>query len=402
MADRTPGLTYQAVYKGMKLLLKAESDIVVDIVGHGGIGKTQLVQNLARDLGYGFYEMTCSLLQPGDLTMPIPKENRIEYYLNPQIQGAVDEAKANPDHKVILFLDEFNRPIAMVQSELMNLVLQRHLMGIQLPDNVIIITAENPSSDTEGFEGNAYATSARDLAINDRTMRIRMGANLDHWVESFADQENESGQANIHPLVKDYLQAEGRQYFIVIDETRDKNPTPRAYERLSHLLYDYEAMGIDPTQIEDDDLLAFLIEGIDGCIGEEAGQVFLSYLENHQGDYISPKEIIDLDSPDLPESIKERFLKMPAIRKKRIIQDLTQSLLDHKKHIKDPDLLSRYVDLFLLADPDLIYSLVTRLMQAEAGSALEELRAGLSEDERFIDKAYAITMASRSDLEDND
>ncbi|MDK7294311.1 ATP-binding protein, partial [Streptococcus pasteurianus] len=84
-------------------------------------------------------------------------------------------------------LDEFNRPIAMVQSELMNLVLQRHLMGIQLPDNVLIITAENPSSDTEGFEGNAYATSARDLAINDRTMRIRMGANLDHWIESFAD-----------------------------------------------------------------------------------------------------------------------------------------------------------------------------------------------------------------------
>nr|MDK8213792.1 ATP-binding protein [Enterococcus faecalis] len=94
-----------------------------------------------------------------------------------------------------------------------------------------------------------------------------------------------------------------------------------------------------------------------------------------------------LDREDLPESIKERFLKMPAIRKKRIIQDLTQSLLDHKEIIKDQDLLSRYVDLFLLADPDLIYSLVTRLMQAEAGSALEELRAGLSEDDRFIDKA---------------
>ncbi|MDK6729617.1 ATP-binding protein, partial [Aerococcus urinae] len=78
--------------------------------------------------------------------------------------------------------------------------------------------------------GSSYATNARDMAINDRTMRIRMGTTLDQWLASFAqvDHPQRSGQARIHPLISDFLQAEGRQYFIVIDETRDKNPTPRA------------------------------------------------------------------------------------------------------------------------------------------------------------------------------
>src|SRR5699024_11335597 len=106
----------------------------------------------------------------------------------PQIQVSITEAEADPYRKLILYLDEFNQPIAMVQGELMNLVLQRNLMGQALPNNVVIITAENPSSDVEGFENTSYATNARDMAINDRTMRIRMGANLEDWISSFANK----------------------------------------------------------------------------------------------------------------------------------------------------------------------------------------------------------------------
>ncbi|KAA9301947.1 MULTISPECIES: AAA family ATPase [Aerococcus] len=395
MADRVPGLTYTAVFKGINLLLQEDSNIVTDIVGHGGIGKSQLVRELAASNGFPFFEITCSLLQPGDLTMPVPKEDRIDYYLNPQVQGAVDAAKAHPDKKVILFLDEFNRPIAMVQGELMNLVLQRNLMGIDLPDNVVIITAENPSSDVEGFEGSSYATNARDMAINDRTMRIRMGTTLDQWLASFAqvDHPQRSGQARIHPLISDFLQAEGRQYFIVIDETRDKNPTPRAYERLSELFYNYEDAGYDLLDLADDDLLAFLIEGIDGCIGEEAGQVFLSYLQTHQGDYIKAQEVVEAEGDHLDPAILDRYQAMQAIRKKRVIEDLTAYLLDHENLLEDQALLSRYLDLFLATEADEVYSLVKRLNEAAADSAMGRLNEALSQFEAYVDRAFEITMA---------
>lgn len=397
MTDRVAGLTYNAVYQGIELLLNQNSNIVTDIVGHGGIGKTQLVQDIARNNDFGFHEITCSLLQPGDLTMPVPKDDRIEYYLNPQVQAAVDEAVAFPERKVILFLDEFNRPAAMVQGELMNLVLQRNLMGNHLPDNVIIITAENPSSDVEGFESTSYNTHARDAAINDRTMRIRMGTKLDDWLKTFAKIPNKDGiKQTIHPLITDFLEADGRQYFIIIDETRDKNPTPRAYERLSTLLYNFEAAGFDLNKLEDDALTAFLVEGIDGSIGEEAGQVFLSFLQNQQGDYIRATEVIEAEGEHLDQSVITRYQAMQAVRKKRIIEDLTTYLIDNPAYIKDDQVISRFTDLFLKTEPDQVYALINKLTAAEAGSALKQLNDALYQNDAFIDKAYDVTMSITS------
>lgn len=394
MTDRVAGLPYTAVYKGLDLLLAQDTDIVPNIVGHGGIGKSQLIRDLAEQNDFGYYEITCSLLQPGDLTMPVPKEDHIQYYLNPQIQGAITEAEANPDRKVILFLDEFNRPIAMVQGELMNLVLQRNLMGQALPDNVVIITAENPSSDVEGFENTSYATNARDMAINDRTMRIRMGTNLEDWITSFANkpQANHPNRRLIHPLVTEFLQADGRQYFIVTDETRDKNPTPRAYERLSNLLYAFEDAGHDIYHLSDD-YLEFLIEGIEGNIGDEAGQVFVTFLRQQQTDFIKPTEVVQAAGGNLPQSIMDRYQAMPIVRRKRVIEDLTDYIVNRPDLIEDEDLVGRYTDLFVASEPDEIYILIKRMHDAADDSATAQFYKALNRNDDFVEKTFDITMA---------
>src|SRR5699024_4539185 len=148
-------------------------------------------------------------------------------------------------------------------------------------------------SDVEGFENASYATNARDMAINDRTMRIRMGANLEEWISSFAkkSQVNNPNRTMIHPLITEFLITYGSQYFILIEETRDKNPTPRAYERLFNLLYAFEDAGHDIYHLADD-YLEFLIEGIEGNIGDEAGQVFVTFLRQQQTDFIKPTEVV--------------------------------------------------------------------------------------------------------------
>lgn len=394
MTDRVAGLPYTAVYKGLNLLLAQDTDIVPNIVGHGGIGKSQMIRDLAKNNDFAYFEITCSLLQPGDLTMPVPKEDHIKYYLNPQIQGAITAAEADPDRKVILFLDEFNRPIAMVQGELMNLVLQRNLMGQALPDNVVIITAENPSSDVEGFENTSYATNARDMAINDRTMRIRMGANLEDWISSFAEktQVNNPNRTMIHPLITEFLQADGRQYFIVIDETRDKNPTPHAYERLSNLLYAFEDAGHDIYHLADD-YLEFLIEGIEGNIGDEAGQVFVTFLRQQQTDFIKPTEVVQATGSHLPESILDRYQAMPIVRRKRVIEDLTDYIVHQSDLIEDGDLISRYTDIFVVSEPDEIYILIKRMHDAPADSAIARFYKALNQNDDFVEKTFDITMA---------
>lgn len=394
MTDRVAGLPYTAVYKGLNLILAQDTDIVPNIVGHGGIGKSQMVRDLAKHNGFGYFEITCSLLQPGDLTMPVPKEDHIQYYLNPQIQGAITEAKANPNRKVILFLDEFNRPIAMVQGELMNLVLQRNLMGQYLPDNVVIITAENPSSDVEGFENTSYATNARDMAINDRTMRIRMGANLEDWLTSFAKKTRTSNSSRtmIHPLITEFLQADGRQYFIIIDETRDKNPTPRGYERLSNLLYAFEDAGQDIYHLTDD-YLEFLIEGIEGNIGDEAGQVFVTFLRQQQTDFIKPTEIVQAHGSDLDQAILDRYQAMPIVRRKRVIEDLTDYIVNQPNLIEDKHLISRYTDIFTASEPDEIYILIKRMHDGPDDSAMANFYKALNQHPDFVEKTFDITMA---------
>src|SRR5699024_10276667 len=131
------GLGYNTIKAGLKVLLE-NTVIVPSITGHAGIGKTQLVQSIAQEDGYYFKEMTCSLLQEGDLAMPIPdrleesssdKMARVKYILHTALVEIIEYHDENPNGKSILFLDEFNRATSSVQSELMNLVLQRDIMG---------------------------------------------------------------------------------------------------------------------------------------------------------------------------------------------------------------------------------------------------------------------------------
>ena len=47
------GLSFNTIKKGLEVLLTT-SDVVLNIVGHAGIGKTQLVETVAKERNYFF------------------------------------------------------------------------------------------------------------------------------------------------------------------------------------------------------------------------------------------------------------------------------------------------------------------------------------------------------------
>ena len=58
MTDRVAGLSYTAVYKGLNLLLAQDTDIVPNIVGHGGIGKSQMIRFFLKKIFFLKFKIT--------------------------------------------------------------------------------------------------------------------------------------------------------------------------------------------------------------------------------------------------------------------------------------------------------------------------------------------------------
>lgn len=397
------GLSFSTIKHGLHLLLDT-SEVVVNLVGHAGIGKTQLVESLARDNGYFFREITCSLLQEGDIAMPIQdtvgsdegRMARVKYILHTAIVEIMEYHTLNPDGRSILFLDEYNRASSSVQAEWMNLVLQRRVMGVELPENCRVILAENPSSDVDGFEGSDYHVNIRDGAINDRTMRIRMGVNLDEWVSGYAKQViNEEGRTHIHPVVTRFLSEGNREWFLDTTSEGDKKPTPRAWERVSNFLYTMEDKGYT---YQNEDMLSFIYEGVKGNVGEQVGGLFNNFAINVQ-DYISPNEFIE-SSDTQYKQLLEKFNKLQEIRRSSIAEDFVRAMALDKNvaYLKDDKLINRLVDVILELNEDTQHVIMYDLYDYEAGKKVSpdyinytRLREVLVNNERYEMKEFEIT-----------
>ncbi|MDO4679933.1 MAG: AAA family ATPase [Aerococcus sp.] len=350
------GLKFSTVQQGLLKTIE-NTQLVTCIVGHAGIGKSQLVRGVAEEKGFFYRELICSLLQEGDLAFPRIAGDRVIYILNEALVDIIDYCEAHPGAGAVLFLDEFNRASVQVQAELMNLVLQREVMGTTLPEHCYLVLAMNPSSDVEGFETSDYATTAGDAAINDRTMRIRMRADLTDWLDNYANQMVDE-RTRIYPGISDFLRENGEEAFLVVDDSRDKNPTPRAYERVSTFIYQLIDQGLD---IHDPALAPYLLEGIQGSIGEHYGEALF---ERITGDYayITPAAFLNQSGNKNSAELLTTFDEMSEIRRKQVIMDLLNAIVKDPQARIDIDVATRYVELLKHINKETFATFLYRLM----------------------------------------
>lgn len=187
-------LSFQQLLTAVPLVLRGGN--VPNIVGEAGIGKSALVSEIAHHMEARLFTTVVSLSEKGDLAIPIPPLTKDAFlttknygqladvkfgYTHTLIQ-IIQQAESFPKQTIIWFLDEFNRGSQAVQSELMNLVLQRQINDLILPDNVYLILAENPDDSMAGFENAEYAVQTSDAAINDRTTRLVMTVSVTDWL----------------------------------------------------------------------------------------------------------------------------------------------------------------------------------------------------------------------------
>ncbi|MCK8606550.1 ATP-binding protein [Apilactobacillus ozensis] len=343
------GLTYNETLKAVQIILNGNN--VPNIVGNAGIGKSALVQELANKCHAKLFTTVVSLSEKGDLSIPVPpltsdsfiqteqygKLADVQYGYSHTLIEIITYAQSHPNDDIYWFLDEFNRGSQAVQSELMNVVLQRQVNSLKLPRQVKIIIAENPDSTMSGFERSNYSVSDSDDAIKDRTTRIIMDTNTDEWLK-WADS------AEIHPMIIKYLG--NNPDMLIQSHSEDLHPTPRAWHRVSDNLKQLEKENLVHTKLTEN-IIA-------GDLGVLVAHDFIAFLNKNRltlnlDDFLNDSDI----------DLKNSFNSLDEVAKNKVLFNLI-SQIDSENKLSST--IARKILLLInLVSPDGQYSLVLKL-----------------------------------------
>lgn len=299
------------------------SGSVPTIVGEAGIGKSALVADLAQQRHAKLFTTVVSLVEKGDLVIPVPPLTSDSFVQTAQYGSLADVqfgyshtlvamiryAEAHPDQEIIWFLDEFNRGTQAVQSELMNLVLQRQINTLTLPDQVHLILAENPDATMAGFEQSHYGVTPGDAAIADRTTRLVLTADAETWL-AWATQPV-AGHPRINPLVTTYLGENPADLHVVATSDAmaddDLQPTPRAWERVSQALNELERQRLFNQT-------AVVTAIMQGNLGMTVGTAFAGYVQEQRPGLTVTQAYQDETAPEIFKTLapaqQQRILRL--------------------------------------------------------------------------------------------
>lgn len=334
-------LSFNSMLKAVDCVVK--SGHVPCLVGLQGVGKSDLVRTYARNKGYAYTEITCSLLQEGDLAMPFVVHDEdndyVKYSINEVVRRANDLCRTY--ERSILFLDEFNRGTPQTQSELMNLVLQRRLDGYELNANVSIILAMNPSSEMEGYEDSDYSVSFSDSAILGRVVLLKMNPSVVDWLSYAKD-------SGVHEAIISFI-SNNRELFYTKEVSGAINNTPRGWVRASDILKAYEEMGI-----QDDRLLREMLSGT--LVGGTALR-FIGYYKDTASsiNYFDLAEQVMTKNPDEYPELMFKLNDADLDKVFTIAVDI---------FAEDPgndEKLEKLVTFILAVDDSLMYTWITRV-----------------------------------------
>ncbi|MBW4040243.1 MAG: MoxR family ATPase [Acidobacteria bacterium] len=228
--------------------------VPLHIWGACGVGKSQIVSQVADDLGYDFLDVRAVQLDPVDLRgLPRIAADQTEW---------VPPKFLPKSGRGILFLDELTSAPQMTQAGCYQLVLDRRLGEYGLPDGWVVLAAGNPAS-----ERGVHFSMPRPL--RNRFVHLDLEADLEDWCTWAV-------KACVRPEIIAFLRFKP-DLLHTADPTSDANawPTPRSWEMASNVL-----SGIGRRQ-----KVAFLsgtsefeAQLLDGTVGCAAASEFAAFL----------------------------------------------------------------------------------------------------------------------------
>jgi MoxR-like ATPase len=142
--------------------------------GPPGIGKSEIVTDLATEMGGVCVDLRMAQMEPTDIRgIPFFNKDNGKMDWAPPID-LPDEEFASQYPIVVLFLDEMNSAPPAVQAAGYQLILNRRVGKYVLPDNVVIVAAGNRDSD----KGVTYRMP---MPLSNRFLHLEMRSDFNSW-----------------------------------------------------------------------------------------------------------------------------------------------------------------------------------------------------------------------------
>lgn len=303
---RTVSLT--RVMKQIKLQLATEDYTPVIVIGKSGIGKTESMAALSKELNIGFKELRLSHYQESDLVgLPYISDMKTKHAETDLLPDTNDKNQG------ILLLDEVTSSQKSMRSAVYQLMDSSRKLGqYKLPDRWLIVCCGNGPEDGGDFRGIEPALMSRG-----RCMRV------EEDLEAWKDWAIKSG---VHPIVVAFLSFMPDNLHVMdLDRPNDMIACPRNWVKLSVQLTNMEKMS--GGAITDEDDLEF---AACSCVGANCGPHFVSFYRYNKS-VINAEDIMDGKvNPDAVKSVETEVMYI-------VVQNLIKCVKDELANNRNGD-----------------------------------------------------------------
>lgn len=233
----------------------------VCIWGMHGIGKTELVKQVAENNGYKFvYIAPAQFEEMGDLIgMPKIETSDKGDSITKFIPPAWVPTDVGPG---VFLIDDVNRADDRILRGMMQLMQNYELVSWKMPENWIFVLTANP-------DGGDYSVTTMDDAMLSRMLHVTMEFDVKSWAK-WAEKSN--------------VDSRGISFVLTYPElVNGKRTTPRSLIQFFNTL-----SGIDNLK-ENLDLVILLG---DGCLEKETTASFINFVNMDLEKLVTPEEIL--------------------------------------------------------------------------------------------------------------
>jgi alkaline phosphatase D len=233
----------------------SKAGLPVILRGRHGVGKSQVVYQIAKNMGLPVVERRASQMTEGDL-VGLPSVDGDRTSFNPP-----DWFKQSCEQPVVLFLDEVDRAVLEVRQGIFELTDSRKLNGHHLHPETVVFAAVNG-----GEHGEQYQVNEMDPAELDRYSVWDIEPTVEDWLSWAKD--------NVDSLVWDFINhnrshlEHGGDY-----EPNKVYPSRRSWDRLNQVL-----KGADLLENPGPEMFALS----SSFVGFEAAVAFNDYAKNYE------------------------------------------------------------------------------------------------------------------------
>ena len=338
------------------------------LMGPPGIGKTQIMEQIASECGIGLVSYTITHhTRQSAVGLPMIKTEEFdgneysvtEYTMSEIIAGVYKAIKEQGHREGILFIDEINCVSETLIPTMLQFLQCKTFGNQKVPEGWIIVAAGNPPE---------FNRSVRefDMVTYDRLRVINIDADLDVWREYARERE-------IHNAILSYLDIRPQNFYRVeADVDGLKFVTARGWEDMSSLMYVYEELGISINA---------------GVVGEflhneDIAEDFAAYYDLYNK-YRDDYGINNILAGNATSDIYRRMINADYDERLTVVNLLLDTLNKHFKYAAE-----------LKADTDSWYKSIREKIKAgEDEGAIDKEKAEFSKQAEKLDSVEEQTLA---------